>query len=217
PPGFVVPLDQRTVIYPEYRGNGVMASLGNILENPYIGLIFVDFFQAGVGLHINGRARIIDDSAVQAFEPMLARMAGVDQLHNPGADRRKTPQRWVLVDITEAYIHCSRQIPLLARLPGELSRAPASGDHFHAKSEPSLPTPEPSRPRGSHDPFQTPDSQLARAGDRWDGERPPAAEVDPSETTPQSGIPNAHDAAQLVIPPAWQPAPSGQPPVHRGW
>jgi predicted pyridoxine 5'-phosphate oxidase superfamily flavin-nucleotide-binding protein len=34
--GFVKVLDERTVAYPEYRGNGVMASLGNISENPHL-------------------------------------------------------------------------------------------------------------------------------------------------------------------------------------
>src|SRR4051794_18714689 len=33
PAGFVRVLGERTVMYPEYRGNGVMASLGNIAEN----------------------------------------------------------------------------------------------------------------------------------------------------------------------------------------
>jgi hypothetical protein len=38
PPGFVHTLDPKTLVYPEYRGNGVMATLGNITENPHIGL-----------------------------------------------------------------------------------------------------------------------------------------------------------------------------------
>jgi uncharacterized protein len=42
-PGFVKVLDERTVLYPEYRGNGVMASLGNILEDPHVELLFVGF------------------------------------------------------------------------------------------------------------------------------------------------------------------------------
>src|SRR5690606_28390290 len=33
PPGFIRVLDDKHVAYPEYRGNGVMASLGNISEN----------------------------------------------------------------------------------------------------------------------------------------------------------------------------------------
>ena len=34
PPGFVQVLDPWTLRFPEYRGNGVMAPLGNLLENP---------------------------------------------------------------------------------------------------------------------------------------------------------------------------------------
>ena len=43
--GFVRVLNEKTLIYPEYRGNGVMASLGNILENQHIGMTFIDFFE----------------------------------------------------------------------------------------------------------------------------------------------------------------------------
>ena len=135
PPGFVRVLDDRTVMYPEYRGNGVMASLGNITENGHVGMVFVDFFHSGVGLHINGRARIIEHEAVRAFAPMLARMAGVEDLHEDPPDKNKRPERWVLVDIVEAYIHCSKHIPILAKLPGNAGEAPPSGDHFKAKDE----------------------------------------------------------------------------------
>ena len=38
--GFVLVLDEATLAWPEYRGNGVYASLGNILENPHVGLVF---------------------------------------------------------------------------------------------------------------------------------------------------------------------------------
>jgi predicted pyridoxine 5'-phosphate oxidase superfamily flavin-nucleotide-binding protein len=55
--GFVHVLDSKRLAYPEYRGNGVMASVGNMLSNPHIGMMFVDFFQSTVGLHVNGKAR----------------------------------------------------------------------------------------------------------------------------------------------------------------
>lgn len=35
--GFVEVLDEKTLVFPEYRGNGVLASMGNISENPPIG------------------------------------------------------------------------------------------------------------------------------------------------------------------------------------
>ena len=55
-PGFVLVLDKKVLAYPEYWGNGVYASLGNILENPHIGMVFVDCFDTTVGLHVNGQA-----------------------------------------------------------------------------------------------------------------------------------------------------------------
>ena len=54
PANFVKVLDERTLAYPEYRGNGVMSSLGNISESPYVGLMFVDLTSDRIGLHVNG-------------------------------------------------------------------------------------------------------------------------------------------------------------------
>ena len=34
--GLVIVLDKKTLLFPEYRGNGVLASMGNISENPHI-------------------------------------------------------------------------------------------------------------------------------------------------------------------------------------
>jgi predicted pyridoxine 5'-phosphate oxidase superfamily flavin-nucleotide-binding protein len=134
PAGFMRVLDDRTVMYPEYRGNGVLASLGNISENPHVGILFVDFFHSGVGLHVNGRARVLENDAVEAFAPILSRMAGVDSLWDEVEDKKKTPERWVVVEVVEAYIHCSKHIPLLRRDPDDTNRQ--SGDFFRAKYDP---------------------------------------------------------------------------------
>jgi predicted pyridoxine 5'-phosphate oxidase superfamily flavin-nucleotide-binding protein len=64
-PGFVRILNSKMLLYPEYRGNGVLASLGNISENPHIGLIFIDFFEATIGLHVNGTTRIVDNDELR--------------------------------------------------------------------------------------------------------------------------------------------------------
>jgi predicted pyridoxine 5'-phosphate oxidase superfamily flavin-nucleotide-binding protein len=42
-PGFIRVLGSRYLMYPEYRGNGVMANLGNVSENPHIALLIIDF------------------------------------------------------------------------------------------------------------------------------------------------------------------------------
>ncbi|MBP1987695.1 pyridoxamine 5'-phosphate oxidase family protein [Halolamina salifodinae] len=97
PEGFVTVLDEETLAYPEYRGNGVHASLGNIRENPHASLLFVDWWETGVGLHVNGRATVHDD---------------LDGAVDPtGGDRRK---RWVELAVDEAYIQCAKHMPTLS-------------------------------------------------------------------------------------------------------
>ena len=96
PPGFVRVLDEKTVMWPEYKGNGVMASMGNILENGHVGILFVDFFETAVGLHVNGRATIVENAAVEAFGPLLD-SPGVRHAAHERRGPQKTPERWVVV------------------------------------------------------------------------------------------------------------------------
>ncbi|EHI47310.1 hypothetical protein OPAG_04113 [Rhodococcus opacus PD630] len=70
-PGFLHVIDSTTLAYPEYRGNGVMASLGNILENPHVGIMVVDFVDDLIGLHVNGSARIVEDEELCSHIPNL--------------------------------------------------------------------------------------------------------------------------------------------------
>ena len=42
-PGFVRVLDEQTIAFPDYDGNGMYLSLGNLVENPQVGLLFIDF------------------------------------------------------------------------------------------------------------------------------------------------------------------------------
>ena len=64
--GFVEVLDEKTLIFPEYRGNGVLASMGNIAENPHIGMVFIDFYRTSIGLHVNGRAEIVSNEDMES-------------------------------------------------------------------------------------------------------------------------------------------------------
>ncbi|MGY0060059.1 pyridoxamine 5'-phosphate oxidase family protein [Streptomyces sp. LZ34] len=107
PPGFLRVLDDRTLAYPEYRGNGVLASLGNIEENPHLGILLIDFLRDRIGLHINGRARVVEDAEMRVAHPGLP----VDPV--PG--RRAVV--WVEVTVEEAYIHCAKHIPRLQKAP----------------------------------------------------------------------------------------------------
>jgi len=41
--GFVRVVDERTVAFPNYDGNGMYLSMGNVLVNPNVGMLFIDF------------------------------------------------------------------------------------------------------------------------------------------------------------------------------
>jgi predicted pyridoxine 5'-phosphate oxidase superfamily flavin-nucleotide-binding protein len=56
-PGFVRVLDERTVAFPVYDGNGMFLSAGNVLVNPEVGLLFV-CFERRRRLRLNGVAAI---------------------------------------------------------------------------------------------------------------------------------------------------------------
>jgi uncharacterized protein len=105
PPGFVHVLDEHTLAYPEYRGNGVMGSAGNISENGHIGLLFVDFFTHLVGLHVNGTAALVDDAVLRREWP---------ECPEPEIPGRRA-RFWVRVRVEEAYIHCSKHVPRLVK------------------------------------------------------------------------------------------------------
>ncbi len=133
PAGFVRVIDERTVMWPEYKGNGVMASMGNIAENGYVGLLFVDFFETAVGLHVNGQATIVENAAIEAFGGLFDRLPFATAVAT-SEDNKKTPERWVVVSIDEAYIHCSKHIPHLQYAPEGEDSGRRAGDVFKAKN-----------------------------------------------------------------------------------
>lgn len=67
-PGFVRVLDGDTIAFPDYDGNGMYRSLGNILVNPYIGLLFIDFENAQ-RIRVNGKAQVSADDPLRAEYP----------------------------------------------------------------------------------------------------------------------------------------------------
>jgi uncharacterized protein len=59
-PGFVHVLNANRLIWPDYSGNSMFQTLGNIVANPQVGLLFVDFDSSRT-LQLTGRAQIIWD------------------------------------------------------------------------------------------------------------------------------------------------------------
>jgi uncharacterized protein len=94
-PGFVRVLDERTVAFPSWDGNGMYLSAGNLLENPHVGILFIDFERQN-RLRLNGVA------SVDASDPLIAEY--------PGA------QLVVRVRIREVFPNCPRYIHKLQRV-----------------------------------------------------------------------------------------------------
>lgn len=57
-PGFVRVLDPTTLVFPNYDGNGMFLSTGNLKMNAHVGMLFIDF-EAGKRLRVNGSAMLM--------------------------------------------------------------------------------------------------------------------------------------------------------------
>jgi predicted pyridoxine 5'-phosphate oxidase superfamily flavin-nucleotide-binding protein len=64
-PGFVRVVDERTIAFPVYDGNGMYLTAGNLLRNAQVGLLFIDW-QRQKRLRLNGLA------SVDPEDPLLA-------------------------------------------------------------------------------------------------------------------------------------------------
>ncbi len=72
-PGFVRVVDRQTIAFPSYDGNGMFKSLGNLLVNPHVGLLFIDF-ESPKRLRVNGEA------SVHADDPLLGEFVGAQMM-----------------------------------------------------------------------------------------------------------------------------------------
>jgi predicted pyridoxine 5'-phosphate oxidase superfamily flavin-nucleotide-binding protein len=130
--GFVRVLNEKTLLCPEYRGNGVMASMGNILENSHIGMTFIDFFENTIGLHVNGKAKIVENDELLADKTQAS-------VANSIQEEGVAPERWIFITVEEAYIHCSKHIPHLQKLGKKIhwgtdKKAHKGGDFFKTET-----------------------------------------------------------------------------------
>jgi hypothetical protein len=95
-PGFVRVVDDRTLAWPDYDGNGMFRSLGNLLVNPRVGLLFVDF-ERPRRVRVNGVAK------VDEHDPLLAEFPGAQLIVRVSAERvfpncPRYIHRWQLVE-----------------------------------------------------------------------------------------------------------------------
>jgi len=67
-PGFVRVLDPHTVAFPNYDGNGMFLSAGNLLVNPGVGMLFIDL-ERGNRMRLDGTASVDFDDPLAADYP----------------------------------------------------------------------------------------------------------------------------------------------------
>jgi predicted pyridoxine 5'-phosphate oxidase superfamily flavin-nucleotide-binding protein len=91
PAGFVRVTGASELVFPDYDGNGMFKSLGNLLVNAKVGLLFIDLHDRPRRLRVNGSAVISRD------DPLLAT--------TPGA------QMIVRVTARAIFPNCPRYIP----------------------------------------------------------------------------------------------------------
>ena len=90
-PGFVRVLDDKTLAVPDRPGNRRADTFTNVLESPTVGLIFLIPGKSET-LRISGRAQIVRDA----------------DLRESMAVRGKTPDFALVVEVEEAFFHCSK-------------------------------------------------------------------------------------------------------------
>jgi len=79
-PGFVRVTGEAELAFPSYDGNGMFRSLGNLLVNPAVALLFIDLERPN-RLRVNGSASVTGD------DPLLASFAGAQLIVRVRAER----------------------------------------------------------------------------------------------------------------------------------
>jgi predicted pyridoxine 5'-phosphate oxidase superfamily flavin-nucleotide-binding protein len=79
-PGFVRVTGEAELAFPSYDGNGMFRSLGNLLVNPAVALLFIDF-EKPTRLRVNGSASVAGD------DPLLASFSGAQLIVRVRAER----------------------------------------------------------------------------------------------------------------------------------
>jgi predicted pyridoxine 5'-phosphate oxidase superfamily flavin-nucleotide-binding protein len=83
-PGFVRVLDSKTLAFPCYDGNGMFYSMGNLIGNAQVGLLFVNF-EKPHRLRVQGAASVDDHDPLRADYPeaqMVVRVAVTEVFRN---------------------------------------------------------------------------------------------------------------------------------------
>jgi predicted pyridoxine 5'-phosphate oxidase superfamily flavin-nucleotide-binding protein len=134
-PGFARILDPQTLAFPSYDGNGMFRSLGNILVNSGVGLLFIDF-ESPKRLRVSGHASITDR------DPLLGEFKGAQAIVRvrPEAIFPNCPRYVHKMKVVEQSVYVPREdhtppIPNWKRQP-EFREVLPPGDPARSEDEP---------------------------------------------------------------------------------
>ncbi|KFB09315.1 pyridoxamine 5'-phosphate oxidase family protein [Nitratireductor basaltis] len=132
-PGFVEITGDGKLRFPDYAGNNFFNTIGNLLRDPRIGMLFVDFESGGL-LHVTGRAEVLWDGN-GSRDPQARRevVVTIEQVvERPGAislrwHANKSHMRQLRIEakvaetgeITSFYLASVDDTPLPSFLPGQ--------------------------------------------------------------------------------------------------
>jgi uncharacterized protein len=133
-PGFVRVVDERTLAFPSYDGNGTFLSLGNLLVNAQVGLLFVDF-ASPKRLRVNGIASLHED------DPLLPSY--------PGAQLVVRVQATDVLPNCPRYVHRMELVERSRFVPHDGVAAPVPDWKRRAWSHDVLPAGDPARAEGT--------------------------------------------------------------------
>jgi len=113
PAGFAQVVAPDLLVFPDYDGNGMFKSLGNLAVNHAVGLLFLTFGEAPKRLRVNGTAHVTSD------DPLMDAIPGAQLL--------------VKVTPVDIFPNCPRYVPNLALVEPSPYLPPAGGAPLEPK------------------------------------------------------------------------------------
>ena len=124
PPGFARVVSPDLLVFPDYDGNGMFKSLGNLGVNPNVGILFMAMGEAPKRLRVNGVAQVVADDPAMAQVPgaqLLIKVTPVDIFPNcpryvpnmtlvepsaylPEAEAKPLEPKWKTFEIFEGVV-----------------------------------------------------------------------------------------------------------------
>lgn len=147
PSGFLRVTDDSHVVFPNYDGNGMYLSLGNIVGQERVGMLFIDF-ESPRRLRLHGRARLDADDPMRSAFPGARSIVRVEpevlfvncgryihqvdgmrlSPHTPAAGREQPFPNWKRIDIFAGTLPAGDDARV-AEAGGRIAIADYAGEH----------------------------------------------------------------------------------------